>query len=300
MEHYICQTCGTQYAASLKPPESCRVCTDDRQYVNSNGQQWTTLAEMKTSGHRIVVQPVEPGLKGLGVEPAFAIGQRSLLVQAHMGNILWDPVSYIDETAVHRIKDMGGVQAISVSHPHFYASMVEWSHAFDRAPIYLPAADYGWVMRNDPVIHFYEDSLMVMPGITLIRCGGHFDGSAVLHWANGADGRGALLAGDTLMVTQDRRHVSFMYSFPNLIPLSASAVLRIVERVNSYRFERIYSAWWDRTISVDATAAVHRSADRYLKAIQEHPHLHSSGAPSLAPDACCHQNGPATDPRSFQ
>jgi len=195
---------------------------------------------------------------------------------------------------------MGGVQAISVSHPHFYASMVEWSHAFDRAPIYLPAADYGWVMRNDPVIHFYEDSLMVMPGITLIRCGGHFDGSAVLHWANGADGRGALLAGDTLMVTQDRRHVSFMYSFPNLIPLSASAVLRIVERVNSYRFERIYSAWWGRTISLDATAAVHRSADRYLKAIQEHPHLHSSGVPSLAPDACCHQNGPATDPRSIQ
>ena len=46
----------------------------------------------------------------------------------------------------------------------------------------------------------------------------------MLHWAGGADGRGALLSGDIVQVVPDRRYVSFMYSYPNLIPLPAAAV----------------------------------------------------------------------------
>jgi glyoxylase-like metal-dependent hydrolase (beta-lactamase superfamily II) len=137
-------------------------------------------------------------LIGIGIEPAFAIGQRSLLVVSRGENVLWDPVSYMDEKAVAQINGLGGIQAISVSHPHFYSSMIEWSNAFDRAPIYLPAADREWVMRTDPVIQFYEGGLALFPGITLIQCGGHFPGSAVLHWAEGAESRGVLLTGDTM------------------------------------------------------------------------------------------------------
>ena len=55
--------------------------------------------------------------------------------------------------------------------------------------------------------------------MTLINTGGHFEGSQVLHWAAGCDGQGALLTGDTVTVVMDRRYVSFMYSYPNLIPL---------------------------------------------------------------------------------
>jgi hypothetical protein len=50
----------------------------------------------------------------------------------------------------------------------------------------------------------------------------------VLHWAGGAEGRGALLSGDIILVAPDRMHVSFMYSYPNHIPLPASAIERIV------------------------------------------------------------------------
>jgi hypothetical protein len=57
-----------------------------------------------------------------------------------------------------------------------------------------------------------------------IRQTRHFDGGTVPHWAGGAAGRGALLAGDTIQVVPDRKHVSFMYSYPKYIPLPASAV----------------------------------------------------------------------------
>ena len=105
-----------------------------------------------------------------------------------------------------------------------------------------------------------------MDGITLIRCGGHFEGSDVLHWAGGAEGRGALLTGDTLQVAQDRRYVSFMYSYPNMIPLNQRAVERIVHSVEPFDFELIYGGWWDYLV-IDAKSAVKRSAERYIRAI---------------------------------
>jgi hypothetical protein len=89
----------------------------------------------------------------------------------------------------------------------------------------------------------------------------------VLHWPRGADGRGALLTGDTLQVAQDRRYVSFMYSYPNMIPLNRRAVERIVRAVEPYEFDRLYGGWWDLIVPRDAKSAVKRSAERYIKAI---------------------------------
>jgi glyoxylase-like metal-dependent hydrolase (beta-lactamase superfamily II) len=273
MENYICKTCGTQYEAGERPPYRCTICEDERQYVGWDGQEWTTLAEMRAQGHWNQIRLLEQGLIGIGTNRDFAIGQRALLVRAEEANVLWDPVSYLDEKVVDQICTLGGVQAISVSHPHFYASMVEWSHAFNRAPIFLPAADRKWVMRPDPVIEFYEGTMSPFSGITLVQCGGHFPGSAVLHWAEGDDGRGVLLTGDTIMVAQDRRYVSFMYSFPNLIPLPAAAVVRIVEAVLAYPFDRIYGGWWGKTVLSGAMDALVRSAKRYIREIEGKPSL---------------------------
>ncbi|HET7092595.1 MAG TPA: hypothetical protein VFI22_03930, partial [Thermomicrobiales bacterium] len=101
-------------------------------------------------------------------------------------------------------------------------------------------------------------------GLTLIRCGGHFAGSSVVHWPAGAGGAGALLTGDTITVVADRRWVSFMYSYPNLIPLDADAIRRIVAAVESYAFDRLYGGWDGSVVATDAKNAVRRSAARYL------------------------------------
>jgi hypothetical protein len=87
----------------------------------------------------------------------------------------------------------------------------------------------------------------------------------VLHWAAGAGGRGALLVGDTITVVPDVRAVSFMRSYPNLIPLPAEDIRRIVGAVKPYAFEIVYGGWWDRVTRTDGKGAVERSARRYLK-----------------------------------
>ena len=89
-------------------------------------------------------------------------------------------------------------------------------------------------------------------------------GGTVLLWEAGAEGRGALLTGDVLQVVQDTRYVSFMRSYPNLIPLPANDVLRIAGVVEFLRFDRVYGAWWDRHVERDAHSAVQESARRYV------------------------------------
>ena len=128
--------------------------------------------------------------------------------------------------------------------------MVDWSGALGGVPVYLHEADREWVMRPDPAIrHWSGDVLALADGLTLCRLGGHFDGGTVLHWAAGADGRGALLTGDVIQVGEDRRSVSFMYSYPNLIPVGAATVCRIAQTVDRYAFDAIYGAWWRRVIA---------------------------------------------------
>jgi glyoxylase-like metal-dependent hydrolase (beta-lactamase superfamily II) len=267
MPNFICITCGTQFAATEQPPIHCPICQDERQYVNHAGQQWTTLADLRADHHN-VVKP-EGELMGIGTEPTFAIGQRALLVRTPHGNILWDCISVIDAATIDALNKLGGIKAIAISHPHYYSSMIEWSRAFD-APVYLHAADRQWVMRPDPAIHFWDgDTHQLNPSLTLIRTGGHFDGGTVLHWADGADGKGALLAGDLIYVVPDRRYISFMFSYPNLIPLPASKVEQIVQAVAPFAFDRIYGAWFGKVIEHDAKAAVRRSAARYVQAISE-------------------------------
>jgi hypothetical protein len=267
MPNYICKTCGTQFAESSRPPESCPICQDERQYIGWNGQEWTTMEDLGKNHHN-VIKRIEPGLTGIGTHPDFAIAQRALLVQSGQGNVLWDCISLIDEPTIAALKALGGVAAIAISHPHYYSSMVEWAKAFE-AKVYLHTDDRQWVMRMDPCIEFWEgETKSLGEGLTLIRCGGHFAGGTVLHWAGGVNGSGALLSGDILTVVPDRRYVSFMYSYPNLIPLPASQVHRIAAAVEPYPFDRIYGAWWDRVVQQDGKAAVRRSADRYIKALE--------------------------------
>lgn len=268
MPNYLCKTCGTQFPITDTPPEHCPTCEDERQYIGWSGQQWTTL-ETLCQGHHNHFEAEEPNLTSIITSPTFAIGQRTLLVQTPGGNVLWDCISLVDDETVRTIRDMGGIKAIAISHPHFYSSMVEWSHAFDDVPIYLHADDHAHVCRSDPSIVFWQGETHPLDdGLTLIRCGGHFAGATVLHWASGAEGRGALLTGDVIYVVSDRRYVSFMRSFPNLIPLPAAAVRRIVSAVQPFRFDRIYSAWPGRVMQTDAQQSVLRSAERYIQAIE--------------------------------
>jgi glyoxylase-like metal-dependent hydrolase (beta-lactamase superfamily II) len=267
MMSFICTTCGTQHSEADEPPAICAVCQDERQYVKATGQQWTTLDKLRRT-NRNSIRFEEPGLIGIGIDPSFAIGQRALFLRTPKTNVLWDCVPLVDYAVVEMVKALGGISAIAISHPHYYSSMVEWSRAFGGVPIYLHAADRQWVMRPDKAIVFWEGEKRTLgDDLTLIRCGGHFEGGTVLHWAGGTGGKGALLTGDIIQVVADRKHVSFMFSYPNYIPLSASAIERIVKAVEPFEYDRMYGAFWDTVIERDGKVAVKKSAERYLRAI---------------------------------
>jgi glyoxylase-like metal-dependent hydrolase (beta-lactamase superfamily II) len=263
MEHFICVTCGTSYPASETPPAHCPICEDERQYIGANGQQWTTPAALGETYHNTFTE-LAPGVTAIRTEPAFAIGQQAHLLATSGGNVLWDCISLLDDATIAEVKRRGGIAGIAISHPHFYTTAVDWAHAFD-APIYLHRSNERYVVRPDSAIRYWDaDTVEPLPGVTLIRCGGHYTGSTVLHWPEAEGGRGALFTGDTLQVVPDNRWVSFMYSYPNLIPQDEATVREIVARVEPYAFERIYGAWPHRIVREDAKAAVRRSADRYI------------------------------------
>ena len=265
---YICVTCGTQFPPSLRPPENCPICQDDRQYVGRNGQQWTTLAEMRGHYHNNFY-PVEPGVTGIITEPGFGIGQRAFLIETERGNMLWETLTYLDETTVAELERHGGVTAISLSHPHYYSTMNEWSDALGNVPIHLPSLDKRYVMRSGPNIDFWDgNTLEIMPGLTIIRCAGHFPGAAVLHWADGADGKGVIFCGDTLQVVADRDWVSFMYSYPNSIPLDPGSIRHIIDMLEPFDYDIAYGAFGG-IVMHDAKAKVRRSAERYLRHIED-------------------------------
>jgi hypothetical protein len=265
--HYLCVTCGTQFSTTERPPEHCPICEDERQYVGWDGQRWTTLEDMRGK-YKNAFKEEEAGLHSIHTQPKIGIGQRAFVVRTAAGNLLWDCVPQLDDASIAAVKALGGLAAIAVSHPHYYTSMVEWSHAFGKAPVHLHKADEKWVMRPDAVIHFWEGGTTeLLGGLTLVNTGGHFEGFQVLHWPGVAGGKGVLLSGDQPQVCQDRRWVSFMYSYPNLIPLPAAAIRRIRAALAPLAYERLYGAFPGLNVTTDAKGAVERSAARYLRAI---------------------------------
>ena len=275
MPPYICETCGVGFAPSEKPPAHCPVCEDPRQYVPPSGQKWATMEGLARRGMN-AWKLIEPGLMGVGSEPKIAIGQRAFVLNTPQGNILWDCISLLDEATVDIITALGGLSAIAISHPHYYGTMVDWSQAFGGVPIYLHADDAKWIMRPDPAIKLWQgETHQLADGVTLIRCGGHFAGGVVLHWAGGGNGGGALLPGDIVQAIPDKNHVSFMRSYPNLLPLSAPAVARIARALEPFEFSTIYGPFFGRDVMVDGKDVLRRSVVRYLAAIC------SDGSPEL-------------------
>ena len=195
---------GLRRAVRTRPGTThCPICEDERQYVPQAGQLWTTKAGVTRAGLPKCAAPGGLRALGIGTEPKFAIGQRALLVPGEGGNLLWDCVTYLDDDTVAAVNDLGGISAIAISHPHYYSTMVEWSEAFGGVPIYIHARDdVGPAPRRSRL--WDGDSIEALPGRTLYRAGIHFAGGTIVHWADGAEGRGALCTGDIFQVVEDR------------------------------------------------------------------------------------------------
>ena len=260
MTFWICRTCGVEHASQ---PAVCAICADERQWVPATGQAWATLAELRDEGYVASIEELEPDLYAITSTPSAGIGQQSKLVCTPDGNVLWDPIGFVDDGVVEAIQSLGPVVAVVASHPHMYGVQVEWSHRLGSPPVLVSESDQRWLARPDPVVETWTGSRELLPGLTLSQPGGHFPGSAVLHWAAGAEGRGVLLSGDTVFANPDRKSVAFMRSFPNHLPLSAAVVERVTAHLERFAFDRLYGNFAN-VIDRDARAILRASADRHI------------------------------------
>ena len=256
---WICATCAVEHAERV---EVCAICADERQWVPADGQHWTTLEELAADGRRVEVTELEPDLFGITTTGKVGIGQTAKLVRTPSGNLLWDPIGYLDADGVARVRELGEVVAVVASHPHMYGVQVEWSRRLGGVPVLVAEADRHWVARPDPVIRTWSGRLEILPGVVLTQPGGHFPGSAVVHWS-GSDGKGVLLSGDTVFANPDRRSVAFMRSYPNHLPLSAAVTERVAQALEEFEFDRLYGNFAIR-VDADARVVVRRSADRHI------------------------------------
>ncbi len=267
MTKYICSTCGVQYPESAHTPSLCPICEEERQYVPSGGQSWTTHEELEHNGrYQNVIMKEEEGLYSITTSPKLGIGQTAYLIVENGFNILWDCLTYLDQETIDFIRSIGGIDAIALSHPHYYSRQVDWAETFD-SPIYIHRDDQEWVMEQSKYIKFWDgEEQELSSGVALHRLGGHFKGGAVLHWNKGDHGKGVLLTGDIIQVVQDTNWVSFMYSYPNLIPLPASKVEQIAGKVKPLLFNKLYNAF-HKVVEGNAADAVQKSAHRYVAAL---------------------------------
>jgi hypothetical protein len=197
----LCATCAVETASR---PDVCPICADERQWVPADGQVWTTLDELQAKGTTIELTPLEPKLFALHTSPDVGIGQWSKLLVTAAGSVLWDPIGYLDDETVARVRELGDVVAIASSHPHMFGAQVEWSHALGGVPVLVADADRDWVQRPDSVIEYWSGTRELLPGVLLVQIGGHFPGSGVIS-TRAADGAGLLLAGDTVFPTPTAR-----------------------------------------------------------------------------------------------
>ncbi|KAK4937276.1 hypothetical protein LTR10_022033 [Elasticomyces elasticus] len=273
MDLMICGMCGAQH--STRAIKSCVICDDPRQYVPPDGQTWTTLRELQRSGKfRNVFKHdmYDSGLISIYTQPQVAIGQRAILCCTEKGNILWDCITYIDEETIKTIQDLGGIEAIVISHPHYYSTSLHWAEAFG-CKVYLSVEDKDWIMRTGPAHVLWEgkEKEFLDGQFKAVKVGGHFPGSSVLLWKE----RKKLLIADSITVIPsgvyhvdrpaDTASFTFMWSYPNMIPLPPEEVYGIWKSVAGLEFEDTHGAFWSRDTRGQSKKRVLDSAKIFIR-----------------------------------
>jgi hypothetical protein len=259
----VCSTCGTQFPTPDRQElKTCFICDDPRQYTPQTGQSFTTLDDVRANHKNTWIPfPNDNDFVSISTTPKFGIGQRAIFVTTPRGNILWDCITLLDDETIDKIKGLGGLKAIVISHPHYYSTHVEWARAFN-CPVYLAAEDKKWTTQSSAHQVLVTETELELTldgepsGIKVLKLGGHFPGSFVTLY------NGRLLIADTLFTTPaglgswetdalgssrsrptGMNSFAFMWSIPNLIPLPPSELERMWSILKKYEFRSTHGAF---------------------------------------------------------
>lgn len=258
----VCTACGTQFPENYNLPV-CSICADERQYIPTGGQSWTTHEKLSET-HKTRILKIREDLYEITVTPRFAIGQRALLVLSENGNILWDCIPLLDQHVINFINEKGGINAIAISHPHYYSNMNDWARQFN-CPIYLHELDKEYIVDHGKCIHLWSGkSFELWDAITIENIGGHFRGSSILMLSHFSE-HGVMLCGDTMYLSPSMNFFAIMYSYPNRIPLERSEIIRIKKRLSELNFDSVYGFYSYQNLTINSKEILEKSIEQYLK-----------------------------------
>lgn len=233
------------------------------------GQTWTSLKQLvkdhKNEWHQLVGTN---NCWSIRSEPQVAIGQRCILITTPAGNVLWDCITLLDAETTSKIKEVGGLKAIVISHPHYYSSHMHWADTFE-CPVFIAAEDEEWCVAEDRSHRrklLQHESHEISDNVTALKLGGHFPGSLVLHYlpdpTQPAQSALLFIADTIVTVPSALYHVdrlpgttsySFDWSIPNRIPLPPPEIFKMWQVLKKWKFGGTFGAFlgmdiWDERI----------------------------------------------------
>ncbi|KAJ5737812.1 uncharacterized protein N7483_002937 [Penicillium malachiteum] len=263
-------------------------------------QSWTTLKSLHSSKEKyhnvFTTYPENPNLIAIHTAPKLGIGQRAFLCLggAATGNILWDCITYLDEETIQRVNSLGGIDAIVISHPHYFSTSIQWAETFN-CDLYISAEDEEWLgncgdgqrlkLWNGQRLSFpssgKSDGNQDASDIIAVKTGGHFPGSSVLWWKSAKK----LFIADTIMIVPSGLYTvnrppgtasfAFMWSYPNYIPLPPDAIYDIWKAIKDLDFNDAHGAFLAQDTRGKSKERILESAKIVVKAsgYLQHPLL---------------------------
>ena len=215
---YVCANCGF-WQRYFERPGWCPLCMDVRHVVPREGWRFLDLSAAQQAWPTCWEELGE-GAWRFWNEPVEGIGPSGYLLRQDGGNVFFEGCTVFDDAALDYIAALGGINVLSASHPHSYGALWQLQDRFGPE-LALPAADFAWTAALR-VTWPWDDMLAPMPGVTLHRTAGHFEGHAILHDAR----RRLLLCGDAFkfeLDPTDRRRattISTHKAFVRGVPLT--------------------------------------------------------------------------------
>ncbi|KAJ9478585.1 Metallo-beta-lactamase domain-containing protein [Pseudozyma hubeiensis] len=264
---------------------------EQEQYPCPTGQAYTSQRQLvpKTT-FELVPEESDARILRIKLTPSLAIGQTPIVLLTPAGAVIWDCCGFASAELMQRICSVsptGQVFSIVISHPHFFGASLSWAKMLN-CNVFISKLDRQWYQRGlncqdtHPdiaarrkfVVEVQEDLFRLphLPSVALIRCGGHFPGSGVLHWdrdSEDPDGHvrkgAAVFCADTFMCLLDGQRFTFAYSFPNNIPLPPRDVEQIWVQMRKLNWTATFGGWSGRQVLTDSRAALLRSARYYIE-----------------------------------
>lgn len=243
MQRFLCTNCSF-WQQHFESPASCPICTDFRHTPPTDG--WEFLPD-STVGERVQTRfdfDEDAGIVTFWNEPSIGIGTRGYLILHPEGALFWDGCAWYDEAALKTIESLservGGLRFLSASHPHAYGALWQLQAHF-QPQVAIPVADLGWT-GTFAVSYPFENYLQVAPGLRIVQTGGHFDGHAVLYWAD----KEALFAGDLLKFHYENGQLNGLSThkaFNRQIPMSHAEIKRYRQALEGLDFSRVWTSF---------------------------------------------------------